>query len=161
MTNEELAYAAGIMDGEGSISLVKTKQRNKPPKYLNHGNLSNPNGINIRYVLSVNVGMVDRQVPEWLYEQFGGHLYYRKGQKEGWSNQCIWQITSRLALSFLEQVFPYLKVKRVQAKIAIDFQRDRKVGVGLMSIEKQADTILYEAMRRLNQRGKVENAITA
>ena len=155
LDSEQLAYIARIVDGEGSISLVKAIHKNRPVRKRNIRSLSNPNpGTSKQTFMRVNVSMTDRQIPEWLHSEFGGSLSYRKYPDKNWADRCDWNIASNQALEFLKAILPYLRIKHVQAVIAISFQEDRKPHIQLGDIGKQADEILYNTIRQLNQRGK-------
>jgi hypothetical protein len=92
MNEIDLAYIAGIIDGEGSIGINKIK---------------NYNGTNTTYYrLLVQVCMVEGCIPQWLCDAFG-------------------------AVSFLKVILPYLKIKKEQAEIAIEFQSQRMKSGGI------------------------------
>lgn len=139
MKRTDLAYFAGIIDGEGSISLIKRNKRTK----------SNT------FTLTVIVGNTN----EWLIQQlkfsFGGGVYLIEGggnNKDSWQ----WKICARKALIFLESVYPYLKIKKPQARIAITFQKHKKrsgiKGCSTQYLDFEGE--LREAITRLNKRGK-------
>jgi len=115
MTKVELAYMAGIMDGEGSIGINKIK---------------NYNGTNTTYYrLLVQVGMVEGCIPQWLCDSFGGSIAVRPKIKP---RRAVtnWQIANKQAVIFLQAILPYLKIKKQQAEIAIDFQSKRLQSCG-------------------------------
>jgi hypothetical protein len=107
---ETLAYVAGLFDGEGSIvigcSPGRTKQRN--PSYW----------------LQVSITNTDKQLIDWLHDTFRGHIAdnshcpSRGKQRPCWA----WRVTSKQAQSFLQKILPYLRTKKPQALIAIEFQ---------------------------------------
>ena len=105
----DLAYAAGIIDGEGYIAIVKY-----PDKKCRVG---------YHYALRGQVGMGNPTVPMWLYLTFDGSLGTYPPYKKGWKERHIWQVTTAQAGQFLELILPYLKEKVGQAKIAVEFQR--------------------------------------
>ena len=104
MKKTDLAYVAGIIDGEGCIGIYKTKYR---------------------YYLTVAVHMTDEWMVTWLASLFSGskntYTHYRK--RSNCKPEWAWQIQGKRALVFLELILPYLKLKRPQAEIAINFQR--------------------------------------
>jgi len=96
MTTEDLAYAAGIVDGEGCISLVHHSRQDG-------------------YVLRVSVAMKGQVLP-WFKETFGGDI----GPNQPGLN--VWNLNrKRDQKTFLNQILPYLKHKMVQAEIALAF----------------------------------------
>jgi hypothetical protein len=98
-----LYYLAGIIDGEGCISISKGT--------INHRQQS----IRIR-VANTNFELID-----WLHTQFGGKTNYIK-KKGNRRPQKMWSVLARKAAILLREIQPYLIVKREQAKIALLFQ---------------------------------------
>lgn len=124
-TIESLAYAAGIIDGEGSIIISKTIPRHRK---------------DYQFRLKVTVGNTNELLILWMQAQFDGHTYKQErpvGDKR--KDVYYWYLHGREASNFLELVYPYLCLKRPQAEIAICFQG------------KEADQI---SMRSLNKKGK-------
>ena len=113
----DLAYTAGIVDGEGCI-LVS----HQPTRYKGH----NPERIGVvyrSYYCRVAVSMTDSVVVPWLYKNFGGSLCRDKIAYRG-SNALFenrWIVATGDAEPFLRAIYPYLKLKQRQAKIALRF----------------------------------------
>ena len=106
MKRTDLAYVAGIIDGEGSISLY-------PP-------CKGRRGLKI----SVQVGNTNEWLIQWLRFIFGGYIYTippRKNCKPVHS----WSVSYQQALGVLQAVYPYLRLKKPQAEIAINFLKMR------------------------------------
>ena len=116
MKKTDLAYIAGLFDGEGSIGLNKTK---------------NYNGTgSVYYRLLVQVCMVEEYIPQWLHLNFGGSLSKRIMVKPR-RNITHWQIANRKAAEFLKVILPYLKIKKPQAEVALEFQSQRRISGGI------------------------------
>ena len=89
----EIAYAAGLFDGEGSISLVRQRiARFHSPQ--------------------VSVASTDREVLEWLQKRWGGSIVTKQPRKAAHSVSYDWRLTDRRALSFLQLIRPYLVIER-------------------------------------------------
>lgn len=139
--NEVLAYTAGIIDGEGSICIVKF-HRNRNRGYY--------------FQLGVSVGNTNEYLMQWLKMHFGGYFAplsreLKDTQKQVWQ----WMVTGNKAAEFLVLVLPYLQLKKSQAELAIKFQKNRKRG--RYSDEKQvaleeADRILMSSMNKKGPR---------
>ena len=132
----DLAYTAGIVDGEGSIGFVRVEQRK-------------------RFQLVVSVTNTNEWLIRWLKFSFGGSIYVerRKGKdKDLW----FWQVNARKALEFLKLILPYLKLKRPQAELGIKFteSRPRYLGRHKTEEERAVDEATYIVMRQYNKRGK-------
>jgi len=105
MTTEQLAYAAGIIDGEGSIgAYTKDKQ--------GRGGLC----------LQLSVANTDIRMLVFLSELWGGSVS-TLSRKEIRRQLYEWRRVGQDCGNVLEDVLPYLIVKREQAELAIEFAR--------------------------------------
>jgi len=100
----QLAYFAGLFDGEGCVRINKsdrTKYRpNSTPLYNLHLSIANQN----------------LEVLELLKEMFGGSIHFNK------HSACYsWVITTQKAASFLRAINPYVIVKRSQVRLALEW----------------------------------------
>lgn len=104
-------YAAGIVDGEGSICIRRKKILGNGPKA---GQIQN-------YYMSVTVTQKDGKLIDWLLGNFSGSTYLHwKGTNTGWSHE--WILNHNKAKDFLKRIFPFLVYKKNQAELAIRFQ---------------------------------------
>lgn len=138
-TSEELAYLAGIIDGEGTIGI-----------YLN--------SVNGNYQLRMAVEMTDFEAIDLFQEIFGGTSYIRKPDtKPNRKAKKIWYAFNSQASEIIIQLLPYLRVKKKQALCALraDWKRfrKRKMQPEEQSLRKE----LHQEMRSYNQRGKETN----
>ena len=109
LTEPEKAYLAGIIDGEGSISLV----RHKGPRCGLH---------NLDAV--VKVTNTDSVLIGWLREKTGvGSIYHRSraGSRYRDVYTIVWATTA--VRDILEAVLPYLVIKRDRAEIVLSLDR--------------------------------------
>jgi hypothetical protein len=106
----ELAYIAGIFDGEGHVSIDRTegaKSTHAPVHYL-----------------QVGVTNTDRDLIEWLLCTYGGHVG-RTGLRDGHRRDAYrWRLTGPPGAKFLRELQPFLRIKRRQAEIAIEFAHE-------------------------------------
>ena len=141
MKKTDLAYVAGIIDGEGTITVVKNGQTSS---------------------LRVSVCNTNEWLINWLRFSFGGSVYkFRKIEKNKQAWQ--WMLTCRKARDFIVLVMPYLQIKRPQAELAIQFQnrknkspRVRKSNgtwIGRTDNEKAVDMAEQLIMTNWNRRG--------
>ena len=102
----ELAYAAGLVDGEGCIHAEKA------------------HSIGNSYTVVVRVANTDVRMVNWLKETFGGFITNDSGRRnKGVRKTCYqWVVKSRKAKDFLVLIRPYLKIKSKQADIAVILQ---------------------------------------
>jgi len=114
---EEIAYIAGLFDGEGSIYITKGKKQ---------------------YFLTVSITNTDLYVLEFIKNL----LYIGKISKspdKNMKHHKVYRLRlySNDAKNFLEIVLPYLRVKTEQAKLAIEFQSKMKNGKLTIPKEEQ------------------------
>ncbi|ASR76460.1 LAGLIDADG endonuclease [Streptomyces phage Sushi23] len=135
-----LAYYAGLFDGEGCVSINKVKGYN---------------GRKDSFQLRASVSSTNKPILDRLHMKFGGVVVERKraGAQLSWQ----WVLTSRMARDFLTLLEPYLIIKHDQAIVAKTFQDERDARNGKLaedSLEKEFQH--YEAIRRLNARWGTE-----
>jgi len=139
-SNTDLAYAAAMVDGEGYVGITMQRQG----KYKR--------GYGLRVMVQVN--MTDYEIPCWLYSNFGGCLRPSKSYKAGAKDLWVWNASSQIALRFLLQIRPYLKLKAAQADICIAFQQRRYRGKRISAKQDEIDKLDYLWAKGLNRRGK-------
>ncbi len=133
--SEKLAYAAGIMDGEGTIVIV-VRNRGKYNWYQD----------------SISVHMGTGEVVDYLYNNFGGNRYVRK---EVGKTTYIWQMWCKQAREFLKKVMPYLITKKRQAEVFLEMGEIKEAS---KRFQKDPEYIqnkkleLYYELRNLHQR---------
>jgi len=110
------SYLAGFLDADGSISIIKIIGK----KTLERLQLRSP-----FYLLMVTISNNYEPFIIDLVSIYGGSKKTTKAKKANWNTSYCWTITSRAALNFLNDIFPYLRIKKRQAEIAIDFQKQK------------------------------------
>ena len=117
---------AGFFDGEGCIRINK-RIRN----------------TYIEYSVFITVGQKDGAVIDWIIDNFGGGSYFVKRD-----NSYVWTATNKIAHNTLKRIVPYLKYKKPQAEIAIDFIEGRNEGKKTSPEEKIRREVLID---KINQ----------
>jgi len=103
-------YVAGIIDGEGCISINRARFRNKP-------------WLSDRYTAILSVGNTSRQMIELLVSTFGGTIALRPATAK--HKACyVWSVRGPKAKAVLDAVGPHLRVKVAQRDLLIEFVRD-------------------------------------
>ena len=129
----ELAYLAGFFDGDGSVSISRLKDKTKV----------RGTGYQAQVILTQNPPC---PILYELLEEFGGKVYKN-------SNHChalSWRCPAASHIRFLESILPYLRIKKVAAGIAIEYQRrvDKNPTYRPLTDEEwDARTELYERMQ--------------
>lgn len=149
----DLAYFAGIVDGEGAISIC----RKLNPKRQDGTHL---------YTCVLQVGMTKPEAIRALQTAFGGRVYRAKARKANHSPVFYWRIEANGAASVLRQLVPFLRIKQRQALLAQKFQahvnqrRPFYTSGQTFNTKRLTQTDLgtrarfYSACKRLNQRGQ-------
>ncbi len=105
MKDTDIAYVAGLFDGEGYVDIYQASTSNKSKS--------------ISLMLRVIISQKDGSIMNWLEKNFGGYVRMER-RKDSWIYR--WDIRSQKAKDFLVLMMPYLKIKLAQAKLAIEFE---------------------------------------
>lgn len=134
----DLAWAAGIIDGEGTITLV------------NNGNT---------YVVGrVLVTMTDQFTIRHLHSIFPEGSVRRENFTNSPNHKFRWtfQIDARKACRLLTMVERYLVTKKAQANVVLDYYQNsvQKLGTNrLTNAVKRSRMVYVRRIRKLNKRG--------
>lgn len=142
MKKTEYAYVAGIVDGEGSIGIARSKTQEMIG--------------GIRYEMYVTVSNTNEWVIQWLKFNFGGSVSYVKSRAVNQKPFWCWRIQTRQAASFLRLVIPYLRIKQYHAQLALQFQdakRKRQQWIPKTKEERELEETQYYRIKQLNKRG--------
>ena len=126
ITNEDIAYIAGLFDGEGSIYYAKRKEKKKKHK-----------GKGYRYSMSqrisMEITMTDQSVLLWVHEVLGvGTLNKkpRKGKRVDGTKylmQYRWRCTFRDAYFVCLLIWPWSHTKLPKIQKIIEHYAEKKV----------------------------------
>jgi hypothetical protein len=112
MTDTELAYAAGIIDGEGCIGIYKRNALNRTA-----------GGDGRRtYRTMITVAMCEPTIVEFLYRIFGGCQSRIRASGPKSRPQFSWTIAAVQAGRCAELLLPFLRLKNRQALNLIELQ---------------------------------------
>jgi hypothetical protein len=136
-TTEQRAYAAGMVDGEGHIGLAPWKGSFLP---------------------LAEVINTDKRVIDWFVERFpGGNVVKNDRRNALHKPRYNWRLTGRRAYAFLQEVLPYLVIKRDQAAIIFTYYDDggyfQHGADGLPAEEIIRRAQLHVKCKTLNARG--------
>lgn len=102
--NELYAYTAGLIDGEGYISLLKAYNTDH------------------QYTPVVKVSSTDPYMTVFLHANFGGHLDKIRTHRPPQKPSRMWTLRNgRNVSKFLEKIYPYLLVKKAQAGLVMEY----------------------------------------
>lgn len=151
ITDIDKAYLAGMIDGEGAIYICKYVRKD-------HGRVYSVNS----FIADVSISNTNLAVIEWMQSLWGGYLNARKPRESRYriNYQLVWRRDA--ALRIIEDVLPYLRIKKVQAKLCkamINYINNHPMPTGHAGsniIKKQifeTRNRMSEAMTKLNHKG--------
>lgn len=142
MVDTELAYIAGIIDGEGTISVGI---RNPNPKMRE---------LRPQLVLQVAVVMTDESIISWLKQVTGiGNLYKQIKTNPKHKNIFHWRPSIKDSAKLLIQILPYLIVKKRQAELFIELVSIRSISTR-NTVNRERQFEIVSEIQKLNKRGK-------
>lgn len=96
-----IAYVAGLIDGEGSIHIEETKGKWYAPR------------------MTLGMTLPALEVMEDLHKEFGGTLRLFRKSTDKWAEAWMWHIHGEDCRVLLEKALPYLRIKKDHALIAL------------------------------------------
>ena len=144
ITNEDIAYIAGLFDGEGSIYYAKRKEKKKKHK-----------GKGYRYSMSqrisMEITMTDEYVIRWVHEVLGVGTVNKKPRKglrkDGtkYLMQYKWRCTFRDAYKVCRLIWPWSKTKLEKVEKIIDhYAPDYLMNDKVVSLEQYKEAMSLE-----------------
>ena len=103
---ENLAYTAGFLDGEGCFYSM-------PNKYCK--------------VIVTATNSCKRTI-EWLHETYGGNIFKEPKRKSHHKQLYRWTVVGNVASRLCQKISPYLKEKAEQALLIITIQQTKRRG---------------------------------
>lgn len=101
MNKEEMAYIAGILDGDGSFSILRSKTS---------------------YFPCIQLSNVFQGMSEQLYKLFAGSMRIKKPQQAHYKILYVWSLRGLTSCKhMLENILPYLILKKERAQFMLDF----------------------------------------
>lgn len=148
MKPTEKAYIAGLIDGEGCITITRRKKR-KNPKFSYYQPL-------------LNISNTDKRIIDYAQNLIHGMIIKRIPGKPGDRRRKKWKLVYHLILTgeklkqTLKEILPYLRAKRKQAEIALEFPIYLGRGwKGRTGLEMQKQNALWRKIKKLNQETKL------
>lgn len=131
----ELAYIAGIIDGEGYIGIYKRKNKNS------------------NYQYQIAISNTNFKLIRWINKKIKfGSVYYLE-KKDNRKPQLKYTIHGNEAVLLLKNVLKYLIIKKKQAKIVISLSENKFNGKKVPIIYQRKRINLYKKLRKLNKKG--------
>lgn len=132
ISSEDLAYIAGLVDGEGCIGFTQVGQYKT-------------------WAVRVTITNTNLSILEWVQSIFGGRIQSFHGKKE-WKVGYHLDIRWDSAVAFLEAIEPWLRIKKEQAWVAFGWDIVRHRG-HTRSPKDGCIELLVAQMKWLNKKG--------
>lgn len=151
MEKLDIRYAAGIIDGEGHVTIVKDSWDRK--------------AYNPKYMVLIKVGMCNEEIPRLLCNTFGGTYRPRKRRQINpkWADAWNWELRGPRAYEALRRMQPYLRVKKEHAKLCVTLherivaaKQERRAFHRHSPSEMAERDALWQQLKNLTYRGPVE-----
>lgn len=128
-----LAYVAGLMDGEGSIGFTRSRNVVIP---------------------RVSITNTDLELLEDLKAAFGGHIQKLTRTNDKWKTAYAWVLNNSKAVDFIEKIELWLRVKKEQSWLLYAWDAIRP-GYGRVwdDAKRDALTMINAQSKWLNYRG--------
>jgi hypothetical protein len=144
-SGEDLAYLAGFIDGEGTITVYK---------------VSGQNGLIYNALLAAASN--SRAVLDWVQKAFGGSIYALKktGNREDGFQWMLKEKDELIAL--LPKLIPFLKIKELQARFLLKYCQEFKGahrGAPVSAEDHELRMAYCTIFADLNARGKNSTAV--
>lgn len=142
MNETERAYIAGIVDGEGSVSMCL---RNTKPKH---------------YDVKVSISNSSKQLIDYLKNLFPlFNIFTQKDKRnKNWKRRYeLYSSSLKNIKIFLESILPFLIVKKEQARLLLEYIeiRNKVFSRGShQSIHPQRENEIYFQLKEINQKGR-------
>lgn len=148
MSKLQASYLAGLLDGEGYISIMKVNKGNKRQWSSTRDYL---------YYPVIKVAMTDKAIIEFLKNSYGGTFETRKARLNARESYC-WTVRKAQVINILQKVYPYLKVKRKHAEVIFKFKNATNgVGNPLGEDNWNKRDELFAEIRKLTKTGTVRD----
>ena len=135
-TETQLAYLAGIIDGEGCFYIQR------------------PGGKN--HTLRLFVMNTAKPLIDYLYQTYGGWQYSRKKENSTWKIRHEWFVDRQIVDELLPLIHPYLVIKKEHCEIAMEFRKTFPLIRNYRKVPQEWLDIRVECHRRikiLNKKG--------
>ena len=133
-----IAYIAGIIDGEGCVTITRRKIRRLKTN-------------NWYYEPQVVTSNTNKELLYFCVKHYGGWIAKLRKCKRKHSVAYQWKVTGDKMRCLLNSINPYLIVKRKQANLVLLFPNYKGNGQKARTdIEKQEQENLWLAIKKLN-----------
>jgi len=125
----DLAYCAGVFDGEGCVTLTRDKE--------------------LTYRLRLKITSTEYSVLAWIQEHFGGSIILSRKETDNNKESWDWYCKTEDQVVFLLGILPYTIIKRAQIIEALNYHFEKQIGGKLTDEELTLREGYYERLKAL------------
>lgn len=107
LSEKQLAYVAGLFDGEGSVGIYEFKKKAQ----------------NSNWQFKVEIANTDWRIMQWLETTIGGKVGKKSSGKSHWRQGYCWRIQGKNAEIFCRLIRPYTIIKSDQIDACLYFRK--------------------------------------
>jgi len=136
------AYMAGLIDGEGCISIYRFPSTSRIKRNT--------------YNMILRIGNTSKDMIDWINNNYEGSIHKQK-RDEGYKDSFLWSTGAKSAEKILRKTKRYMVSKKGHVKIALQFRETFRNGNCRNGYNKEDEIIreyCYQSMKILNHRGK-------
>jgi len=142
----QLAYLAGLIDGEGSVGIMRNKRNNL---------------LMAHYHPYIQVCGTSERLMQWVHSKFGGKFAKQTDSRtsKGFKQMYFVRWSYRKAYALAKELLPYLILKSEKAQVIVEWYENGAKPSGAMwrwypdTIRKKQKE-LHEKMALLNERSQ-------
>lgn len=134
ITKEDIAYIAGLFDGEGCVTYVKANKSRGP------GTKAYPTW-NIR----LEIAMTEKDIIKWVHKKLGVGSFHKKPPPKnqiGRKMQYRWRCAHRDAYAVCVAIMPHSKVKYEKIKKIVQHYRKKDYKDNIVNLKAYKDRVL-------------------
>jgi hypothetical protein len=110
MNKIDIAYIAGLVDGEAYIGIKKD------------GSLTNGR-VNLGYHERIQIRMVDEEAIKFIAKSLGGNYYKEKPSVANGRPLYCYQASDKIACAIITNLLPYLRIKKRVANKVLELRK--------------------------------------
>lgn len=124
---DTFAYAAGLFDGEGTVTLT----RHRPNESRSP---------------TASMTSTTRELVEVMRQEFGGAISHHTTKKAEHSEAWSWKVVSNRAIDFLKSIYPFMREpeKKRRAKMILTRYKQVTKGNGKYTAEEKEGKLRFE-----------------
>lgn len=144
LTDKQIGYIAGIIDGEGTICIAKCTWADRKESYFRP---------------MIKIANTNLEMLTSIKDMLGcGSINLEQVKTDKWKACHTLRFSANMIRTFLPVIVDSLIIKKRQALLVIDFLKfsNRSNGRNFKSLNRDLYNHYYEEVKRLNTRGVVE-----